>query len=74
MRLVMPDTVDALEQHVRAHDLQFLRISAVTGEGSGRAAGSLWKYLRRRRAEAEFSGETTRLRRLLDARERVETT
>jgi len=40
-----PDTVEALEQHVRAHDLQFLRISAVTGEGLGELQEAVWKYL-----------------------------
>jgi GTP-binding protein len=37
--------VDALEHHVRAHDLQFLRISAVTGEGLGELQEAVWKYL-----------------------------
>ena len=37
--------VDALGEHVRAHDLQFLRISAVTGEGLGELQEAVWKYL-----------------------------
>jgi GTP-binding protein len=39
------DAVDALETHVRAHDLQFLRISAVTGEGLGELQEAVWRYL-----------------------------
>jgi hypothetical protein len=37
--------VDALEHHVRAHDVQFRRISAVTGEGLGELQEAVWKYL-----------------------------
>jgi len=39
------DAVDALETHVRGHDLQFLRISAVTGEGLGELQEAVWRYL-----------------------------
>ena len=39
------DAVDALEQHVKAHDLQCLRISAVTGEGLPELQEAMWKYL-----------------------------
>jgi len=37
--------VEALAQHVKAHDLQFLRISAVTGEGLPELQEAVWKYL-----------------------------
>ena len=40
-----PDLVEALAQHVKAHDLQFLRISAVTGEGLPELQEAVWKYL-----------------------------
>ena len=40
-----PDAVDALEAHVAAHDLPFLRISAVTGEGLPELQEAVWKYL-----------------------------
>jgi len=37
--------VDALEAHVRSHDLPFLRISAVTGEGLGALQEAIWRHL-----------------------------
>jgi GTP-binding protein len=37
--------VDALEAHVRSHDLPFLRISAVSGEGLEALQEAIWKYL-----------------------------
>ena len=37
--------VDALEAHVLSHDLQFLRISAVTGDGLGELQEAIWRYL-----------------------------
>ena len=37
--------VDALEAHARARDLQFLRISAVTGEGLPELQEAVWKHL-----------------------------
>jgi GTP-binding protein len=40
-----PDAVDALEAHVKSHDLPFLRISAVTGEGLPEVQEAAWKYL-----------------------------
>src|SRR5688500_4194132 len=39
------DAVDALEAHVRSHDLPFVRISAVTGEGLPEVQEAAWKYL-----------------------------
>jgi GTP-binding protein len=39
------DAVDALEQYVSAHDLQFLRISAVTGDGLDELQEAVWRYL-----------------------------
>jgi GTP-binding protein len=40
-----PDAVDALEAHVASHDLPFLRISAVTGEGLPELQEAVWRYL-----------------------------
>jgi GTP-binding protein len=40
-----PDTVDALETHVKSRDLPFLRISAVTGEGLPEVQEAAWRYL-----------------------------
>jgi len=40
-----PAAVDALEAHVRTHELQFLRISAVTGQGLDVLQEAVWKYL-----------------------------
>src|SRR5688500_10772221 len=40
-----PDLVEALAQHVKALDLQVLRISAVTGEGLPEVQEAAWKYL-----------------------------
>jgi GTP-binding protein len=40
-----PALVDQLEKHVRSHDLPFLRISAVTGDGIDLLQESMWKYL-----------------------------
>jgi GTP-binding protein len=40
-----PDAVDALQAHVRSHDLPFRRISAVTGEGLDALQEDIWKYL-----------------------------
>ncbi len=40
-----PEVVDALAAHVAAHDLPFLRISAVTGEGLGELQEAVWRYL-----------------------------
>ncbi|MNC95762.1 hypothetical protein D3C83_129560 [compost metagenome] len=37
--------VDALEAHVRSRDLQFLRISAVTGDGLDELQEAVWKHL-----------------------------
>lgn len=37
--------IDALEAHVKAHDLQFLRISAVAGDGLGELQEAVWRYL-----------------------------
>ena len=39
------DVIDALEAHVRSHDLQFMRISAVTGEGLAELQEAAWRYL-----------------------------
>ena len=39
------EAVDALEAHVRSHDLQFLRISAVTGDGLAELQEAVWRYL-----------------------------
>ena len=39
------DAVDALEAHVASHDLPFLRISAVTGEGLPELQEGVWRYL-----------------------------
>jgi GTP-binding protein len=39
------ETVDALEGHVAAHDLPFLRISSVTGEGLAELQEAVWRYL-----------------------------
>ncbi len=39
------ETVDALEAHVAAHDLPFLRISSVTGEGLAELQEAVWRYL-----------------------------
>ena len=39
------EAVDALEAHVAAHDLPFLRISAVTGEGLAELQEAVWRYL-----------------------------
>ena len=39
------DAVDALEAHVASHDLPFLRISAVTGEGLPELQEAVWRYL-----------------------------
>ena len=41
-------SVDALEAHVRLHDLPFLRISAVTGEGLGGLQEAIWGHLAER--------------------------
>jgi len=40
-----PAVVDALEAHVQSHNLPFLRISAVTGEGLGPLQEAMWRYL-----------------------------
>jgi len=40
-----PPAVEALETHVRSHDLPFFQISAVTGEGLDRLLEATWKYL-----------------------------
>ena len=40
-----PSSVDALETHVTSHNLPFLRISAVTGEGLDELQETAWKYL-----------------------------
>jgi GTP-binding protein len=40
-----PEAVDALEGHVKSHDLPFLRISAVTGEGLAEVQEAAWRYL-----------------------------
>ncbi len=40
-----PSAVDALEAHVRSHDLPFVRISAVTGQGLDTLQEAVWKYL-----------------------------
>ena len=37
--------VAALEAHVAAHDLPFLRISSVTGEGLAELQEAIWRYL-----------------------------
>jgi GTPase len=39
------ESVDALEAHVVAHDLPFLRISSVTGEGLAELQEAVWRYL-----------------------------
>ena len=39
------DAVDALEAHVTSHELPFVRISAVTGEGLPEVQEAAWKYL-----------------------------
>ena len=40
-----PEDIDALEAHVKAHDLQFFRISAVSGEGLSGLQEAVWRYL-----------------------------
>jgi GTP-binding protein len=37
--------IDALEAHVKAHHLQFLRISAVAGDGLAELQEAVWRYL-----------------------------
>jgi len=39
------DAVEALAAHVAAHDLPFLRISAVAGDGLAELQEAVWKYL-----------------------------
>ncbi len=46
-----PATVGALEAHVRSHDLPFLRISAVTGEGLGALQEAIWRHLAERESD-----------------------
>jgi GTP-binding protein len=40
-----PAAVDALEAHVRSHDLPFLRISAASGEGLDQLQETIWRHL-----------------------------
>jgi len=39
------DAIDALEAHVTAHGLRFLRISAVAGDGLAELQEAVWRYL-----------------------------
>jgi GTP-binding protein len=43
-----PAAVNALESHVLSHDLPFVRISAVTGEGLGALQEGIWRHLAER--------------------------
>jgi GTPase len=48
--------VDALEAHVRSHNLPYLRISAVTGENLAGLQEAVWKYLSDARPRPELAG------------------
>ena len=50
------DAVDALAAHVAAHDLPFLRISAVTGDHLADLQEAVWKYLSDARPNPELAG------------------